>query len=75
MVINGYSEEGQKFVLISSDTDLLPAIQNVMSKGHKVVYVGFNDKLTNAISTNSTETEIIRDAEIIEAYEVSKVHS
>jgi uncharacterized LabA/DUF88 family protein len=70
MVIDGYSEDDQKFVLISSDTDLLPAIQNVVSKGRKVVYVGFNDKLTNAISANSTETEIIRDAEIIEAYEV-----
>ncbi len=68
MVIDGYRDEDQKFVLISSDTDLLPAIQNVVSKGRKVVYVGFNDKLTNAISTNSTETEIIRDAEIIEAY-------
>ncbi len=57
-------------MLISSDTDLLPAIESVISKGHKVVYVGFNDKLTNAISANSTETEIIRDAEIIEAYEL-----
>jgi uncharacterized LabA/DUF88 family protein len=70
MLLDAHNGEDQKFVLISSDTDLLPAIQNVIIKGKEVIYVGFSDKLTKAIVTNATETQIIRDAEIIEAYEL-----
>jgi uncharacterized LabA/DUF88 family protein len=70
MLLDAHEDEGQKFVLISSDTDLLPAIQNVIKKGKEVIYVGFSDKLTKAIVTNATETQIIRDAEIIDAFEL-----
>lgn len=70
MLLDAHNEDDQRFVLISSDTDLLPAIQNVITKGRPVVYVGFSDKLTKAIVTNATETQIIRDAEIIEAYDL-----
>jgi uncharacterized LabA/DUF88 family protein len=70
MIADAYSGTEQKFILISSDTDLLPAIQNVTSQGKEVVYVGFSDKLTNALVANATETQIIRDGEIIEAFEL-----
>lgn len=70
MLIDAYDNKVQKLVLISSDTDLLPAIQNVIAKGKKVTYIGFSDKLTKAIVVTATETQIIRDTEIIQAYEV-----
>ena len=70
MVVDACDNKAQKLVLVSSDTDLLPAIQNVISRGKSVVYVGFSDKLTKAIVVTATETQIIRDAEIIRAYEL-----
>jgi len=70
MMSDAYHKQVQKLVLISSDTDLLPAIQNVIDQGKQVIYVGFSDKLTKAIVVTATETQIIRDSEIIEAYEL-----
>jgi len=70
MLLDAHSDEDQKFVLISSDTDLLPAIQNVLNKGNEVVYVGFSDKLTKAIVTTATATQIVRDSEIVDAFEL-----
>lgn len=56
------------FVLISSDTDLLPAVRSVREHGGKVIYVGFEDRLTKALTYNSDSSNIIRKNEIIEAY-------
>jgi uncharacterized LabA/DUF88 family protein len=72
MLLDAHNEEDQRFVLISSDTDLLPAIQNVTAQGREVTYVGFSDKLTKALVTNATETQIIRDSEIIDAFDLLK---
>lgn len=54
---------------MSSDTDLLPAIKIARNSGSKVIYVGFSNKTTNAIVAEADETEIIRDQEIIKAYD------
>jgi len=56
------------FVLISSDTDLLPAVKSVRENGGEVTYVGFEDRLTKALIYNSDRNNIIRRNEIIEAY-------
>jgi hypothetical protein len=34
-----------------------------------LIYVGFSDKLTNAISISATTTQVIRDSEILEAFD------
>lgn len=70
MIVDACDDEAQKLVLVSSDTDLLPAVQNVIARGKDVVYVGFSDKLTKAIVATATETQIIRDAEIIQAFDL-----
>lgn len=69
MMADAHSSEDQEFVLISSDTDLLPAIQNIRALNKEVMYVGFSDKLTNALVANASQTQIIRDQEIIEAFD------
>jgi uncharacterized LabA/DUF88 family protein len=56
-------------VLVSSDNDLLPAVNAVTAKDKKIVYVGFSDNLTKSLVTATTETQVLRDAEIIEAFE------
>lgn len=57
-----------KAVLLSSDTDLIPAIKVVKSLIPTVIYLGFTDKLTNAINSEVTRTETIRDSEIVNAF-------
>ena len=61
-------DEVDKIILASSDTDLIPAILLAENEGKKVVYVGFDDRLTQALSVKSNSTQVIRDAEVIQAY-------
>lgn len=71
MLADAYNHKSDTFILVSSDTDLLPPIQIVRGMGSKVVYVGFSDKLTKALLENASETQIIRDTEIIAAYDAA----
>ena len=61
-------DEVDKIILASSDTDLIPAILLAKSEGKDVVYIGFDDRLTQALLVKSSSTQVIRDAEVIEAY-------
>ena len=59
------SQPGRKLYLVSSDTDLLPAIK--ASNAH-TVYVGFPKTLSRALSDVADEVLVLRDPEIIDAY-------
>jgi uncharacterized LabA/DUF88 family protein len=52
MVTGACEEEYDEVILISSDTDLIPAIQKVQSMGKKVRYVGFKGKPSYALIRN-----------------------
>lgn len=69
MVEAALTRKVDEHVLISSDTDLIPAIKVVKAAGSSVVYVGFSNKTTNAIIAKADKTEIIRDQEIVDAYD------
>lgn len=69
LVLDADKEDVEKLVLVSSDTDLVPAVKTVKVKSKKMVYVGFSDKLTNGLVSTASETQIIRDNEIIDAFE------
>jgi uncharacterized LabA/DUF88 family protein len=68
MIVDAVSGNIEQSVILSSDTDLIPAIKVVRSLLPSVIYLGFSDKLTNAINSQVTRTETIRDSEIIDAY-------
>jgi len=68
MIVDATSGEVDQAVLLSSDTDLIPAIKVVKALIPTIVYLGFVDKLTNAINSVVTRTETIRDSEIIDAF-------
>ncbi len=57
-------DEYQNCFIISSDTDLIPAIQDARSAGKKVIYVGFKDSLSNALQAVCSKT-IILDKKLI----------
>lgn len=59
----------EQLVLISSDTDLLPPIHAVRKMNKKITYVGFSDKTTNALIQASSDLQIIRDQEVIDAFD------
>lgn len=69
MVVDALKNNIDKLVLVSSDTDLIPAIKAAKAGGSKVVYVGFSNKTTKAIVAEADETEIIRDQEVVDAYD------
>ncbi len=68
MIVDAYDGDYEQIVILSSDTDLIPAIKVAKSRINNFIYLGFSDKLTNAINSQVTKTETIRDSEIIEAY-------
>ena len=60
----------QRQVLVSSDTDLIPAIKEVVRNKKELVYVGFSNNITHALSREATETQTIRDQEIINSFDL-----
>lgn len=51
--------------LISSDTDLLPAIQTAKDEGKQIIYVGFNNFISRALSKNCSSYIILKKDQIL----------
>jgi uncharacterized protein (TIGR00288 family) len=49
LVSGAYENHYDRVILMSSDTDLLPALEKVRSKGKKITYVGFSHKPSHAL--------------------------
>jgi uncharacterized LabA/DUF88 family protein len=56
-------------ILLSSDMDIMPAILVAQELGKKITYVGFDDRLTWALSLRADVTQVLRDKEVIEAWQ------
>jgi uncharacterized LabA/DUF88 family protein len=56
ILVSAYENLCDTIYLVSSDTDLIPAIQKAQEKGKRIVYVGFSHKLSNALVAKCTET-------------------
>jgi uncharacterized LabA/DUF88 family protein len=69
MVADALLKKVHEVVLVSSDTDLLPAINIIKNAGVAVTYVGFSNKTTKAIVAKADKSEIIRDQEVIDAFD------
>jgi uncharacterized protein (TIGR00288 family) len=48
-----------RICLVSSDTDLLPAIKKAQEKGKSVEYVGFSHNLSKALASRCKETIVL----------------
>lgn len=51
--------------VISSDTDLLPAIQTAKEEGKKIIYVGFEHFISQALSRNCTSSIILKKNQLL----------
>lgn len=65
MLEQAYSQKNQVMAMMSSDTDLCPAIKKVQDRGSKVIYVCFGDSPNRAVSAVSDETATISKAKLI----------
>ena len=51
--------------LISSDTDLLPAIKTARDEGKKIIYVAFENSISRALLKNCSSFHIVKKQDLI----------
>ncbi len=56
MLEEAYMNKPAAIVVMSSDTDLCPALHKVKSQGVKIIYVGFADSINRAVSAVASQT-------------------
>ena len=56
IVRGALKKEYNNCFLVSSDSDLLPAIIDAKKEGKKIIYIGFKDFISNSLKRNSSKT-------------------
>lgn len=64
IVLGATNDEYDTVILISSDTDLLPAIHYAQSQGKRIEYVGFSHRYSNALLNSAEEKRILTSADL-----------
>ena len=59
LVVGAYENSYDTAILISSDTDLIPAIEKVRALGKSVEYVGFSHQPSLGLISRSTESRLL----------------
>lgn len=65
MLVATYEKQRDKIILVSSDTDLAPAIKKVQEKGKVVEYVGFSNNASVAMVSFCKESRLLTKADIL----------
>ncbi|MBI3103356.1 NYN domain-containing protein [Candidatus Daviesbacteria bacterium] len=60
MLVATYEDLCDHIILVSSDTDLLPAIKKAREKGKTVEYIGFSHKPSLAMIANCSESRLLK---------------
>ena len=71
IVEDALRNEVDRIILVSSDTDLIPAVLSAKRAGKDVTYVGFSERLTRALVDECSVTQALRDDEVINAYKTA----
>lgn len=64
MLIGAYENFYDKIILVSSDTDLLPAIAKTEKLGKIVEYIGFSHKASHAMIKNCSSSYLLRKEDV-----------
>lgn len=59
IVAGAYKNEFDTVILISSDSDLVPAVHEVKAKGKRVEYIGFSHSPSLALVRNSSNSRLL----------------
>lgn len=65
MVRGAIKNEYDICYLISSDTDLLPAIKDARTNGKKIIYVAFENNVSHALLNNCTSSIILKKKDLV----------
>lgn len=64
LVVGAYEDSYDVAILISSDTDLIPAIEKVRALGKSVEYIGFSHQPSLGLISRSTESKLLSKDEL-----------
>ena len=65
LLIGAYENIYDTVILISSDTDLLPAIKKIRKLGKKVEYIGFSHKPSLAMIANASLPRLLTKEDLL----------
>lgn len=71
IVEDALKNEVDHIILVSSDTDLIPAVLCAKRAEKNITYVGFSERLTRALVDECNATQALRDDEIISAFKTA----
>jgi uncharacterized LabA/DUF88 family protein len=69
--IVSFANKNSLIYILSSDTDLLPAIQRARAKNAEVIYVAFPNEVVSAIVKESSSTVVLDVKQIKKAYKAA----
>ena len=65
MLVGAYENLYDILILVSSDTDLIPALEKVRFKGKKVEYIGFSHKPSYGLIANSDIRRLLTKEDLL----------
>jgi len=65
ILVTVYENLADRIILVSSDTDLLPAIKKAKEKGKSVEYIGFSHKPSVAMVANCSISKLLSKEDIV----------
>lgn len=65
ILVTAYENLADRIILVSSDTDLLPAVKKAKEKGKLVEYVGFSHKPSLAMKANCSKTKLLEKSDLL----------
>jgi uncharacterized LabA/DUF88 family protein len=75
LLVGAYENMYDTAILVSSDTDLIPAIQKIKHLGKEVEYIGFSHKPSYGLIKNATETRLLTKNDVKKFENIKKVKS
>ena len=72
IVRGAIKNEYNKCYLISSDTDLLPAIQTAKDEKKEIIYVGFENSISRALQKNCSSYLILKKNQILKFAKIKR---
>jgi len=64
ILVATYENRCDHFILVSSDTDLLPAIKKAKEKGKTIEYIGFSHSPSLAMIANCSESTLLKKEDL-----------
>lgn len=66
IVAGAYEKQYDEAIVVSSDTDLLPAVAKAMAKGRVVQYVGFSHQPSMAMVSKCSRSRLLLEKDILD---------